>query len=526
MGDTEKDPTAAEGATTPAPAEPAGSTTPPAEPSKTEMPSIGGDPWEDFGKEEPDKPDDKKTTDVDKSDESKEKKEDGEEPDDEEKAIAEAFDEDDKPDEKKAEKPKEPTEEDVDKQDAEEMLKSQRNATAKSYLQRAERVYAPAKDFKYGNIPVAEFHDKLSDFIGDEKTGELASFEAHRLVDENPDIAFHRIYALKQLSRDPDWQYSPDKVPNLDEIVFGNGKVETPAAAKRAETASPTPKDLAELTRDLDSVIDFNWRDEKNDDQFVDEREMKMAQTIRGLEAKAIAEGQIKSELSEKLASLEKNVEKINETGKTEEQKKLLAELDRVGNDYQKVIEEKFTPHIRRTTGLEVHRDDTPEVAEFKKRKMELFVGDDYQRANGFASRFEAFVSNESSVAAAYRQTVENVVAIQKKEAAAILEGKAADAKKYHDEAAGFLLTFSHLFSQATKEFRKKFVDPDIELLGIRAKKVADPILNAAKRKETVSTGGGTHTTQKQKREYQTADDLWNAMPEEAASDERAARAS
>jgi hypothetical protein len=51
----------------------------------------------------------------------------------------------------KDEKEKPDSEEAIDKQDPEEMKKAQRNATAKSYLERAEKVYTPGERLQVRN---------------------------------------------------------------------------------------------------------------------------------------------------------------------------------------------------------------------------------------------------------------------------------------------------------------------------------------------------------------------------------------
>jgi hypothetical protein len=114
------------------------------------------------------------------------------------------------------------------------MKAAQRNATAKSYLERAERVYSPAKDFKYGSIQASEFAEKLTGFIGEEKMNEFSQTQAHKLVDENPEAAFHRIFAVKMLAKDPSYKYDPSTVPTLDELLTA---ARTPDAANNGATA-------------------------------------------------------------------------------------------------------------------------------------------------------------------------------------------------------------------------------------------------------------------------------------------------
>jgi hypothetical protein len=67
-------------------------------------------------------------------------------------------------------------------------------------------------------------------------------------------------------------------------------------------------------------------------------------------------------------------------------------------NGFRSSIETKILPYIAKNTGLEVTKDDTPEVAAFKERKFALYTGDEFERSQGLPSRFETFAYERSSV--------------------------------------------------------------------------------------------------------------------------------
>lgn len=437
----------------------------------------------------------------------------------EDQILAEAFGEK-KPDEEAA-KDKPDSEEEIDKQSPEEMKKAQPNATAKSYLERAEKVYTPAKEFKYGNIQASEFAEKLTGFIGQEKMQEFSQTQAHKLVDENPEAAFHRLYAVKMLAKDPSYKYDPSNVPSLDELLSGKQAEATGTVAENATnaTAAELPAELTAITKDLDGEIGFDWRNPENDHMFLDDRERVMATTIRELEKKAVAEAQSKSELTEKLGKLEKSVETITTNNQTEEQKAVRRDVETNINTFRSSIETKILPYIQKNTGLEVSKDDTPEVAAFKERKMALYTGDEFERSQGAPSRFETFAYYESSVKQDLTNLANQVASAQFKQVVAKRQGNEAEAKRLAGEVEELRIPTIQLLAKANDEFKARYIDPDIKLLGMKAAKVAEPILQAAERIETVGQGS-THS-KPAKRDYKTADDVWGGMVEESAEEER-----
>jgi hypothetical protein len=514
--DTANNSTAPESVATPVSAEPAVETTaqPPARPeSAWDFSNVKDEPAPDASKpakaDEPAKTETPAKAEPDKQEESSE----------EDQILAEVFGEK-KPDEEAA-KEKPDSEEAIDKQNPEEMKKAQANATAKSYLERAEKVYTPAKEFKYGSISADEFAEKLTGFIGKEKAQEFSQTQAHKLVDENPDIAFHRIYAVKMLAKDPSYKYDPSNVPSLDELLSGaTAPAASDNAAKTADApAGELPAELTAITKELDGEIGFDWRDPANDHMFLDDREKMMAGTIRELEKKAIAEAQSKKELTEKLGKLEKSVETITTNNQTEEQKAVRRDVETNINTFRSSIETKILPYIQKNTGLEVSKDDTPEVAAFKERKMTLYTGDEFQRSQGVPSRFETFAYYESSVKQDLTNLANQVATAQLKAVIAKRQGNEAEATRLAGEVEELRIPTIQLLAKANGEFKAKYIDPDIKLLGMKSAKVAEPILEAAERIETVGQGS-THS-KPARREYKTADDVWGGMVEESAEEER-----
>lgn len=488
--------TVAEGATTPAPADPVETTAP------TEAPDVfaSRDPWADLGKDEqpeeakadepkaePDKADDK-TDDTPLED----------------KVLEEAF----------SDKPVADETADIDKQDPEEMANAQRNATAKSYLARAERVYSPAKDFKYGKIEAPEFAAKLSEFIGDEKAREYAQSEAHKLVDTNPDAAFKRAYAVTMLKADPNWDIETATFPTLAEVIANGGKSADAVTSKPVEMP-----DLAPLTTELEKTVDWDWRDESLDDNFADERELALAKFARAAEVKAQTDATENAELKTKVGDLEGRLQGVEKGKASEVQTAVHSKLNEVTTSYRKGVEDKILPYIAKNTGLEVSKEDTPEIAAFKESRMTLYTGTEYERANGLDSAFEAFAYNESSVKKELETVVTRLVDVQLKETQAILSGDKAAADKYHREAEDEKTPLIQLLAQANNEFKAKRITPDLELIGKLSTHLAAPIKEASERQEIV-TGAGDGAAQTRKPAYRTADDVWGGMVEEAQKDD------
>ena len=206
-----------------------------------------------------------------------EKKEEGEEKSLEELTLEEAFKDDAVGDKTTAPSEKEA---DLDKLDPAEMIAAQRNATARAWAERNAKKAEIVKDFQFEDKPIAEVASRLEE-INPTRYVELSQLAAHRLVDSNPDAAFQRAYAVKMLQQNPKWDVASATLPTLDDLI-ANG---TKAKEKVPETKAPAPPaELAEVTRELDNQLGWDWRDPSLDENFVDERELAMAKTLRALE--------------------------------------------------------------------------------------------------------------------------------------------------------------------------------------------------------------------------------------------------
>ena len=434
----------------------------------------------------------------------------------EDQVLEELFDPEKAKSEKDASK-----DEEIDKADPTAMIKAQENASGRAWAERAEKVYTPFKDFKYGTKTAAELRESLTGFLGEEKAKEYSQFEAHQMVDTNPEAAFQRAYVVAKLKQDPTFDYRNAELPSLDDLV--NGKL-APSTVSTETVDAAIPTEITDVTKELDSVLDWDWRNPELDANFVDERELAMAKTVRALEAKALSESKAKSELSEKVVKLEKleqTVQSMEKASETEAQKAFNKDLETSVNDFRNSIETKILPFIAKSTGLEVSKDDTPEVVAFKQRKMELYTGDAYEKSKGFASRFETFAYNESKVQQDLNTLAANVVNTRAEILKAAKAGDTKEASRLESELESFRIPTIQLLAAANEEFKAKFIDPDIQLMGLKAAKIAAPILEAEQRIETVANGGGTPSAKKPVKDYRNADDVWGSMAEESAQEER-----
>lgn len=380
--------------------------------------------------------------------------------------------------EKSDEKAQEDKTADVDKMTPEEALNLQRNAAGKEYLKRAERVYQPLKSFKYGEIAPDELNTQLSEFLGTDKTAEYAQFAAHSLVDANPEAAFQRAYALTMLQKDPNWDYRSAKIPSLAELTANNGQL---------PQNEPQTRTLDELTKDLDKELAFDWRDPQNDGDFVDERELLMANTLRAIEAKAVADSTTASELQAKLEKAEKDLAELSTGKQSQEQIVFRGKLEETYGEYRTGIESRLLPHLLRNAGLEPSKDDIPEIAAFKQKKAALFNGSTQKE-----SPFEQFAYQESSVKSQIEQVMTRIITAQSAEAAALLKGDKPSARKAHESAQEESIPLIRLLGQAGKEFIDREIKPEIELFGRLSGRSAQPQKQASARKEVVSTSSNT----------------------------------
>lgn len=504
----------AEVSTTPTSAEPA-EASPAIEPTAPEAPVEeksfdNGDPWADLGKEAGDK----KETDDDKPAEAKPTEpaqtEEGkkDETKSEDDSLEELFKDAD------PEKSEDPTQEELDKMTPEELIERQKNKYAKDWAERNSKKAEIVKAFQ-ADTPIAEVAQKLEE-VSKERYTELSQFAAHQLVDTNPDATFRRAYAVKMLAKNPNWDPATATIPSLDDLIAG-----TAAAAPATKSDTPAvPPELATMTKELDESLEWDWRDPALDENFVDDREKAMAKSLRALEATAKNTSTESSELKAKLDKAEKDLEALT-AGKTETENTVLqTKLHETITEYRTSISEKILPYIAKNTGLEPSKDDTPEITAFKANRMKLYTGTEYQKANGIDSDFETFAYNESSVKKQIEEVTTRIVDAQIKESQAKLANNTADAHKYHEEAEAEKLPMIQLLAQANKEFKEKFITPDMELIGKLSGKLAAPIKEAAARVEVVSNGGGSGTERPKEKDYQTADDVWNEMPKESEKDD------
>jgi len=522
MADELVDSTVADGATTPAPAEtvetqtaPETTTTTeaPATPSTKDEPRTADDVWDSMIEES--EPDEKAETTAEKpvKEEGKaeakqdEKKEDpAAEKTAEEEALEAAFADE-------SEKKPEESEEDVAKMTEAEMLERQRNKYAREWADRNAKKAETLKRFQYEDTPIAEVATELEG-ISKERYEEFSQYAAHKLVDANPDATFQRAYAVKMLQKDPKWDVANAKYPSLDDLIANGGAQGTVHSTPSTPPTTSAPAELRDLTGELDSTLGWDWRNPELDDNFVDERELAMAKTIRALEAKA-AEG------STQAKELEERLKGMTETQTSVEQQELEGELRKEVNEFRGELERSTLPYIAKSTGLEITADDTPEIKAFKENRMVLFTGTEYERANNIPSQFESYAYNESTVRNELETITKRIVAASIKKVQARRSDDKAGVDKYAREIADEKLPMSQLLGQATKEFKAKFIAPDLALIGKLSAKFSEPIKEASERVEVVSNGSSVGASRPQKKTYQTADDVWGGMVEDAEAEDR-----
>jgi hypothetical protein len=174
-------------------------------------------------------------------------------------------------------------------------------------------------------------------------------------------------------------------------------------------------------------------------------------------------------------------------------------------------LQSKLLPLIAKNTGLEITEEDTPEIKAFKERRLQLYTGSEYDRANGYASPFESYAYNESSVKQEINLITDRIVDAQTKEARARLEGKAEDAKRFHALAEAERIPMMEMLARANKEFKALYIVPDLELISSYSSSLTSRQKEAAARIEVANGQAGTF--QPSQPDYETADDVWNNMP-------------
>jgi hypothetical protein len=490
--------------------------------SETSDPFASSEPWANIDKEpdapeaEPAKADEPETTDTKTEKPADEKEADAkdkpEEKPLEDQVLDEIFDPegDKKPEDEK---------EDLDEQDPEKMIAGQRNATARAWAERQQKMAEPVKLLRYPDketgefTPIADVAQKLEEF-NPERFAELSQYTAHKLVDTNPEAAFKRAYAIALLTKDPQTDLRTVKMPSLEEVI---------ARGSEPVNAAPITADVPELkdlTADLDKTVDWDWRDEKLDENFVDARELAMAKALRGMEVRVKADAGENQTLKSEVEDLKGKLDAAKPAEESPAVATFRAKLTETIGKYENSVREKLTPYFARNTGLEVSKDDTPEIAAFKQSRMELYTGTEYERANNINSRFESFAYNESTVKAEFETLFARIVGFQKKEADAIIANNTADAAKYHSLADDERIPLYNLLAQANKEFKAKYIDPDKALIGTLSSKLAEPIKEKSERVEVTGTGGGAPSQRPKPLPAETGDDVWNNMVKQSAQDE------
>jgi hypothetical protein len=486
-------------------------------------PFANSEPWanidvpEDVPAAEPEKTDEPKTTEKTETPAPEKEAETTDDKPLEDQVLDEVFkpEDDQKPDGEK---------EDLEDQDPEKMIAGQRNATARAWAERQQKMAEPVKLLRYPDketgefTPIADVAQKLEEF-NPERFAELSQFTAHKLVDTNPEAAFKRAYAIALLEQDPKTDLRTVTIPTLAEVI---------ARGSESPNTAPITADVPELkditavfdSLDEDSRIDWDWRDEKFDYNFVDERERALAKALRGMESRVKADAGENQTLKTEVEDLKGKLESAAKPEKTPAVVAFESKLTETIGKYESGVREKLTPYLAKNTGLEVSKDDTPEIAAFKQSRMELYTGTEYERANNLNSRFESFAYNESTVKAEFETLFSRIVGYQKKEADALLTNNTADAAKYHSLAEDERIPLFNLFAQANKEFKTKYIDPDKALIGTLSSKLADPIKEASERVEVTASGGGAPSQRAKPLPATTADDVWtNAVVQAGQED-------
>jgi hypothetical protein len=342
---------------------------------------------------------------------------------------------------------------DLDALDPEKMIDAQRNKTARAWAKRNHQKAELVREFQ-GDSPIAEVAAKFADAHPTRFT-ELSQHLAHSLVDNHPNETFQRAYVIARLQKEPGWDWKTASIPNLDDIIAGNGH------AASATAQSPVSSgETASLADELTKMLDFDWRDPANDDQFFDDRERTMARTLREMEAKVKDQAP-----TSELEALRKEVAELKGSYTDTKSEKLQETLTTLATEYRDSVEAKLLPQIRKFTGLEVTPDDIPEMKAFKESKMLLYTGTEYDRKHGYASPFEAFSMNESSVAPDLKRVYGRVMAAQQEEAQARIAGDTAKADKLRAQADEERVPIFTLLARANQEFKAKYIDPEFAVI-------------------------------------------------------------
>ncbi len=484
-------------------------------------PSIEADPWATFGTDEQAEDTEAPAEPTTETDKPAAKKED--EKSLEDQVLEEAFGDNPPPVDpaKPDESDEEPTEDELKGMTPEEAVERQRNASARQWAKRnAERAQI-VKDFAFGDRPITEIAGEFQQ-LNPDRYVQLQQTAAYELIDSNPEATIQRALLVAALSRNPYLDPSTVALPTLDDAIAkllapaGSPAATADAPAKTSDQPSGATTLPAELQAEIDALDDalgFDWRDPANDAEFLDNRELGLARTVRQMEAVLKAQA----------ATQEKPEDKPVEPGQftAAEQETLRPILDKAVADYRSSVEDRVLPYIRKNTGLEISSEDTPEIKEFKENLMVLYTGTEYDRKNGFASEFETFATQESSVAQTLTEVYGRVTDAKLNAAAARLRNNEKAAQEFEKAAEDERPNVIAALAQANREFKAKRIDPFMRIVGTSTLSQTKEILQQAARTEIVSNGGEAPAYTPKQREAATADDVWNNVVEEAGEEDR-----
>ena len=439
----------------------------------------------------------------------------------EDQVLEDAFADKPEGSDEKKEKTQDEIDKEIDQMNPEDVDKVTRNAAARAHVARLRRFAEPMKQLKYGEISPLEALDRLAPDLGEEKVIELKQDAAHDLVDRNPDGTFQRAYVIKMRQLDPAFDYTTAKIPTLEEMIaLAKAPAPEPAQPQSAEQAA----ELEGITAELEKTLGFDWRDPANDDRFLDNRELVLAKTVRALEAAAkTTPAGVPAEIQEKLEKfeeMEKQLAELTSTKQSAEQQEVEREFYSEMGKYRDGVQSRILPYILRNTGLEPLKTDTPEVAALKERLATRITGDEYQRANQEESLFERFAHRESSVTKELDTVGKRVAQAQYN---AIMARRAKDQAALDaamEEVKAEEATLFSLYAQATREFKAKHIDPELQLWGRFTSRRAEPLAETSQRQEVVNNGGGM-SPRPSRAEAPTADDVWERIVKESAEEDR-----
>lgn len=466
-----------------------------------ETPFDREDGWANFGKKDVSDaaPKENETTETDETDTPAPKSD--EEPKSEEKAEPEqpakeqdesAVEEDEVLADLFGEEKKTENEEEARLTD--EMIKALRPA-AQAAAKRNERKAELVKDFQYADKPITEVMSRLEE-LSPQRFNELRQTAAQDLLDADPEGFFRRAYTVKMYESNPDFDYRTAEIPTLTDIISGS--------FNQVKTEVNQADDL------LLERFGFDYRDPEND-QFLSPDDLAMVQHIRALEADKAALIKTGEGQSEEFKALQKQIESVAQERQEKAQVEFQTTMQTVVNDFRTSLESKLIPHIAKNTGLEVKPDDSPSIRSFKERKLELYTGTDYEKANNQSSQFENFAYFASSVKDEFMQIFDRLAPLHEQEARARIAGNTAELQKARELISETRIPLFTLYNKANEEFKPRFITPDMELLSSLGTTISQNINTAKQRIEVVSSGAQTRS-EPAVVEYETADDRWDGM--------------